>query len=55
VLSQERDTRDVGEGLRDEAVGGGEFAGAAAEQSERAEDEARRAHRHGVHRGEPCL
>ena len=52
VLLQDRHARDVGEGLRDEAVGVVELAGVGAEQAERAQDDAGRAHRDGVHGGE---
>ena len=52
VFLQDRDARDVGQRLADQEIGVVEFAGAGAEQAERAQDDAGGAHRHGVHGGE---
>ncbi len=52
MLLQDRHARDVRKRLRHQSVGLVELAWTGAEQVERAQHEARRAHRDGVHRGE---
>ncbi len=55
VFLQDRDGRDVGQGLADQEVGVAECTGAGAEQAECAHDGAGGAQRDGVHGGEAGL
>ena len=52
MFLQDRDTRDVCQGLADEQIGLVELAGAGTEQAERAQHDAGGPHRDGMHRGE---